>query len=134
MITVVQTPLAGTDFDGTAGNGLVDFLDLAIQGDDERPILKNVALKWTDGGALPTEINCFLQLPGGTATERLLIIRLVGATLAEGFSNIGCRMVVPIIKSSGVPWELTLITTGKAVLASFIASYAKGWAEPSPGI
>ncbi len=134
MLTVIQTPAAaGTDFNGTAPlRGLVDFLDLPISGNDERPIIQNVALKWTDGGALPSEINCFLQNPAGTATERLTIVRLTGADVTEGFSKLGCRIVVPV-NATGVPWLLTLITTGKSVDASFIVSFSKGWAEPTPG-
>ena len=133
MQTVIQTPAAaGTDFNGTAPlQGLVDFLDLPISGNDERPIIQNVALKWTDGGALPTTINCFLQNPAGSATERLTIVRLSGADVTEGFSKLGCRIVVPV-NSSGVPWLLTLVTTGKSVNASFIVSFSKGFAEPTP--
>ncbi len=131
MLTVIQTPAAGTDFTGVVGAGLVDFLDLPISGNDERPILQNVALKWTDGGALPTLINCYLQNPAGTSTERILIVRLTGADITEGFSKAGCRIVVPV-NSTGVPWLLELHTTGKSVLASFIVSFSKGWAEPTP--
>lgn len=132
MQTVIQTPLAATQFTGVAGAGLEDFLGLPLSGNDERPILQNVALKWTDGGALPTSFDCFLQNPAGTATERITIVRLTGADVTEGFSKAGCRIVVPV-NSTGVPWLLTLNTVGKTVLASFIFSFSKGYAEPTPG-
>lgn len=134
MRTVIQTPAAAaTEFTGIAGgDGFLDFLDLPLAGDDERPVIQNLALKWTDGGALPTSIDCHLQNPGGTATERILIVRLTGAAVTEGFSKAGCRIVVPV-DSVGAPWFLSLTTVGKTVDASFIVSYSKGYAEPTPG-
>ncbi len=130
MQTVIQTPAAGAQFTGLAGAGLEDFLSLPISGNDERPIIQNVALKWTDDAALPIAFDCFLQNPAGTATERITIIRLIGANVTEGFSKAGCRIVVPV--TAGVPWLLTLVTVGKTVLASFIVSFSKGLAEPTP--
>ncbi len=134
MRTVIQTPgAAGTQFTGVAGgDGFLDFTDLPLSGNDERPIIQNIALKWTDGGALPTSIDCHLQFPAGTATERILIVRLTGADVTEGFSKAGCRIVVPI-NATGAPWFLSLTTVGKSVDASFIVSYSKGYAEPTPG-
>ncbi len=132
MITVVQTVAGASQFTGLAGAGLIDFAELALAGEGESGIVYNLALKWTDGGAVAgTTINCFFQRPAGGATERLQVTSLVDTA---GFELAGCRIIVPReFPGLGAIWPLQLITTGKTVDASLIISFGKGRVETGPG-
>ena len=115
-----------------AGAGLIDFAELALAGEGESGMVYNLALKWTDGGAVAgTTINCFFQRPAGGATERLQVTSLVDTA---GFELAGCRIIVPReFPGLGAIWPLQLITTGKTVDASLIISFGKGRVETGPG-
>lgn len=128
MITVIQTLAGAVDYNGTAPfGGLIDFDVVWPTADDDRGvyyIIENIELR--GGGTY--DVDCFIQFPGGAATERLTIRNETGLT---GFTNLGCRIVVPNATVQGVgasptvdPWQLTLITTGKTTDASFIVSFS----------
>ena len=95
MRTIIQTPAAGTDFDGTTDNGLITFADLPLVGgaEDQVPIIMNIALENTFTEAL-TSIDCFLKeaSAGLTTTRRITILRVLNQ---EGFSLAGCHIEVP---------------------------------------
>lgn len=130
MITVIQTPDAGDDFTGTGVAGLVTFVDLPIPANnpDLVPICTIIALENLLAEAIPT-VDCFFVRPGQplTTTQRVTVRNVVDN---RGFSLAGCRIPIPgfVRGSAGVftPWPLVLITTGKALIASFVVSYQLG--------
>lgn len=133
MITIIQTVDGVTNFSGTGTDGLILFessIPLPANSPDIVPVLTNVALQGDDLATI-TIINCFLQRQTGTATERIPIRRIVGAT---GFTKAGCRIPVPRDRTNGfLPWQLQLITTGKSVTASLIVSFEAGMAVVGDG-
>lgn len=131
MLPIIQTPAAGVDFDGSVGNGLVDFDASTVFGSmlparaAANAIIKSVSLENLFAEEIP--FDCFLLAPGVGlgSTERITIQRTTGA----GFSFAGCGLEVPR-DNLGVSWRLILITIGKTSLASFVVSVDMG---PSTG-
>lgn len=130
MRTVIQTLAGAAQFTGTAGAGLVTFADLPLpaNSEDEGPVVVNIALENLQAEQIPT-VDCFFKVASEalTTTQRITVRTLAAS---RGFSLAGCRIAVPRFVTSTptifVPWELVLITTGKALVASFVVSYQLG--------
>ncbi len=139
MLTVIQTPAAGTDFDGltggVTGTGLIDFseLDELEEGPNIVPIITGISLD-NNGNADTMLVNCFLK-PAADAltTTRRKTIRRPALEISQ-FNIDGCKIYVPREVATFplilTPWTLILITTGKTALASWVVSMTTG---PIPG-
>lgn len=125
--TIIQTALAGTDFDGsTTGSGVVDFSDIPLES-DEVPIIFAIALSTPSGSAVDIALDIRLTRPGGGTTERITIIQ----DTETDFSQAGCEIPVPtvVVDAPNVytPWVLRCTTVKAAnVDCSFIVSYTSG--------
>ncbi len=134
MRTSIQTRTTTDQFDGSAGQGLVDFADLPIPaGESVVPIVTAIALENNGAEDIPT-IDCFFKPAAASlsTTERITVRRLTptSANGSQGFSLAGCRIPVPKA-SDGTPWVLVLVTTGKTLGASLVVSYESGRALAS---
>lgn len=130
MLTRIQTLAAAIAFDGTAGQGLVDFLDVPLVGlnDDVVPVI--VGVSYDNNIAESIGLNCFLKPAADslTTTRRYVVFR---STSSTGFGRMGCYIPVPrsIVGAAGfVPWQLVLLSTGKTLEGSLIVSYRAGTA------
>lgn len=139
MITTVQTPAAGDDFDGTTNLlGLVDFAALLAGSGmalTESPLIVPIitSISYSNNQTETLGINCFLK-PAAAAlgTTVRKTIRRPAADI-NGFNVDGCKIAVPRVVAGTPlvldPWVLILITTGKTDLASLIVSFYIGPAE-----
>lgn len=136
MITIVQTPDAGTQFNGAGTAGFIDFSQVPIPPGqpDVVPIVTAIALENNAAEQIHL-VDCFFVRPGetiATTTQRVTVRREADN---EGFSLAGCRIPVPgvVVTESPsapptvfTPWPLVLVTTGKTAVASFIVSFQLG--------
>lgn len=134
MKTIRQTVTAGNDFDGTAGNGLVDFVTgdqlLPLAADQLAvPVILNIELRLREAGAppaAPDDIRCWLNPNDGTNNEERYTIfdtTLNADTVPAGFNYLGCHIPVPRQNDTGLPWLLQLYTTNLVPAACFLVSY-----------
>lgn len=122
MELLVETLATNTEFDGTAGAGLVDFSLLALPPDlNTKPRILTLSVD-TGNTAIPMpRIICYIIKAGPTPVSERILIRDI--TDVNGFSLAGCAIPVPRDPVDGVPWVLKLFTPGKTVNASFIVEY-----------
>jgi hypothetical protein len=118
--TITTTVTGATQFNVTLDLEAVASGDLPA-GMDETFIIYNIAYS-QDGVA--HDFHCWLQLPGGAATQRIDIIDVTAET---GFSKAGCRIPVP--RTAVAPWQVRFTTVGKAADGSFIVSAQKASVE-----
>ena len=126
MELLVETLSGATEFDGTAGKGLVDFSDLALPPDlNTKPRILTISVDTGNTAITMPRIICQITRPGGVACERILIRDI---TDKNGFALAGCaipvpREIGPSLAPTGTPWILQLFTPGKDVDACFIVEY-----------
>lgn len=135
MKTVRQPVTAGTNFNGTAGLGLIDFVtgaqNLSLPADQlVVPKIINVELRLAGApAAAPTSIVCVLDPNDGSGPEERFTITdtvVAASTVPVGFMSLGCGIPVPRLSDTGLPWILQLFTTGLTVDASFNVSFTRG--------
>ncbi len=90
------TLVAGTDFDGTVGQGLLDFSTILTEisdGDDSvRALVMNIGVSAPAGGLEDTTIRL---APAGSVIGDLGYVQLAKSDDATGVSLYGCNITVP---------------------------------------
>lgn len=138
MYTIEQPVAGATQYDGTAGRGLVTFSDLNLPDNDFTTIAYVTIVALEAPISQSIGIDCFLMYPGetpATTLRRVTILRpqASGASSPQpGFSKGGCMIPVPrrTDASPFATWQLVLITTGKSADCNFVVSYTRGPAPP----
>ncbi|KKL59215.1 hypothetical protein LCGC14_2217580, partial [marine sediment metagenome] len=93
MELLVETLAGATEFDGTAGRGLVTFSDLALPADlNTKPRILTISVDTGDTAITMPRIICQITRPGGVACARILIRDI---TVKNGFALAGCAIPVP---------------------------------------
>lgn len=128
---------AGTQFDGTAGQGLYTFGDYRRLPRTTRIVLTLVSYHTADGGT-PGDITFFVVRPGGNVLHRALLGRATAAQMT-GPGTAGnvtfCGKVLPRDPegpdpgNSGDFWDVIAISEGKDVAASVCLDFVL---EPFP--
>jgi hypothetical protein len=113
MTSLIATVAGAVDFNTTIDFEAAVFVDLSARMNDTF-VIYNIGYA-NDGAA--HAFHCWLQLPGGAATERLDIINEANET---GFSDLGCRIPVP--RTAAAAWQLRFTTTGKAAAGTFVVN------------
>lgn len=113
MTSILVTVAGAVDFNSTIDLEATVGVDLSARLNDTF-IIYNIGYA-NDGAA--HDFHCWLQFPGGGATERLDIINVTNET---GFTNGGCRIPVP--RTSTAAWDLRFTTTGKAATGTLVVN------------
>lgn len=118
-----QTTLAaGTDFDGTAGKGLIDFstvlAEISDDDDSTRALIMSVGISAADTILAVTIAR--LAPPGATAVS-LGYVQLAKSEDSQGVSMVGCNIIVPrgfdffVFTTEAVAGEKRLVVDWRAV-------------------
>ena len=122
---VIQTLAGAAQFDGlTNSTGLFVFSNFDNQPKSTRVVLTAISYA-TATVIAPGDIAFFLQLPGGAATERILLGRGLQADITgpagDGDFSV-CGKVVPR-NNDGTNWTLHAVTTNKNANASVVVDF-----------
>jgi hypothetical protein len=113
MTSLIATVAGAVQFNTTIDFEAQVGIDLSARMNDTF-IIYNIGYA-NDGAA--HDFHCWLQFPGGAATERLDIIN---ETAETGFGDLGCRIPVP--RTATAAWELRFTTVGKAATGTLVVN------------
>ncbi len=117
------TLAAGTDFNGTAGKGLIDFstflAEISDVDDSVRPLIMNIGVSAADTILAETIIR--IAPPGSTPETAIGYVQLARSTDSQGVSLFACNIIVPrtfdffVFSTEAVAGEKRLVVDWRGV-------------------
>lgn len=122
MQEILETLAGATEFDGTAGAGLIDFSDLSLDPSlGFKATIVNISLDTGDTAMTLPQITVLARLVGGAASA---VARMVNVQDQSGFAKLGCSIPIPRT-NAGATWVVQVLTPGKLVAATLKVEYTQ---------